>query len=104
MQSEYFVNCRVDKPPLESLSRMSRKVHVRFLGDKGGAIRLRYPTKRHRHYYMKYFDIERHKAIEIRDKILRVPGNRLFFGKEREFVFSVPELNLWVGIRQDAKE
>jgi len=25
---------------------MSRKVHVRFLGDKGGVIRLRYPTKK----------------------------------------------------------
>jgi hypothetical protein len=32
-------------PPSESLSRMSRKVQVRFLGDKGGVIRLRYPTK-----------------------------------------------------------
>jgi hypothetical protein len=32
-------------PPLESLSRMSRKVQVRFLGDKGGVTRLSYPTK-----------------------------------------------------------
>ena len=31
-------------PPLESLSRMSRKVQVRFLGDKGGVTRLSYPT------------------------------------------------------------
>jgi hypothetical protein len=29
----------------ESLSRMSRKVQVRFLGDKGGEIRLRYSTR-----------------------------------------------------------
>jgi hypothetical protein len=32
-------------PASESLSRMRRKLQVRFLGDKGGAIRLRYPTK-----------------------------------------------------------
>ena len=31
--------------PSESLSRMNRKVQVRFLGDKGGVIRLSYPTK-----------------------------------------------------------
>jgi hypothetical protein len=31
-------------PASESLSRMRRKLQVRFLGDKGGAIRLRYPT------------------------------------------------------------
>jgi len=31
-------------PPLESLSRMMGNYHVRFLGDKGGVIRLRYPT------------------------------------------------------------
>jgi hypothetical protein len=30
--------------PSESLSRMNRKVQVRFLGDKGGVIRLSYPT------------------------------------------------------------
>lgn len=32
--------------PLESLSRMMGNYQVRFLGDKGGATRLRYPTKR----------------------------------------------------------
>ena len=53
---------------------------------------------------MKYIEKERQKAIEIRDKIFRDPGNGLFFGKEREFVLSEPELNLWEGIRQDAKD
>ena len=32
-------------PPLESLSRMRWKSHVRFLGDEGGVIRLSYLTK-----------------------------------------------------------
>ena len=53
---------------------------------------------------MKYIDKERKKAIEIRDKIFRDPGNGLFFGKEREFVLSEPILNLWEGIRQDTKD
>jgi len=53
---------------------------------------------------MKYIDRERQKAIEIRDRIFRDPGNGLFFGKEREFVLSAPDLNLWEGIRQDAKD
>ena len=30
--------------PLESLSRMMGNYQVRFLGDKGGVIRLSYPT------------------------------------------------------------
>ncbi|MBA7541128.1 hypothetical protein ES705_33435 [subsurface metagenome] len=53
---------------------------------------------------MKYIDKERQKAIEIRDKIFKDPGNGIFFGKEREFVLSEPELNLWEGIRQDAMD
>ena len=53
---------------------------------------------------MKYIDRERQKATEIRDNIFRDPGNGLFFGKEREFVLSEPELNLWEGIRQDTKD
>jgi hypothetical protein len=53
---------------------------------------------------MKYIDRERQKAIEIRDRIFRDPGNGLFFGKEREFVLFAPDLNLWEGIRQDAKD
>jgi len=32
-------------PPFEDLSRMMGNYQVRFLGDKGGVIRLRYPTK-----------------------------------------------------------
>ena len=53
---------------------------------------------------MKYIDVEREKAIRIRDKIFRDPGNGVFYGEEREFVLSEPELNLWEGIREDAKE
>ena len=53
---------------------------------------------------MKYIDKERQKAVEIRDRIFKDPGNGLFFGKEREFVLSEPDLNLWEGIRQDVKE
>ena len=52
---------------------------------------------------MKYIEKERLKAINIREGIFGDPGNGLFFGKEREFVLSEPELNLWEGIRQDAK-
>jgi len=33
-------------PPSESLSRMMGNYQVRFLGDKGGVIRLSYPTKK----------------------------------------------------------
>jgi hypothetical protein len=32
-------------PPLENLSRMMGNYQVRFLGDKGGEIRLSYPTE-----------------------------------------------------------
>lgn len=53
---------------------------------------------------MKYIDKERQKACEIRDRIFKDPGNGLFFGKEREFVLSEPELNLWEGVRQDSKD
>ena len=53
---------------------------------------------------MKYIDKERQKAVEIRNRIFKDPGNGLFFGKEREFVLSEPDLNLWEGIRQDTKD
>ncbi|ASB49163.1 PGN_0703 family putative restriction endonuclease [Alkalitalea saponilacus] len=53
---------------------------------------------------MKYIEIERQKAIRIRDQIFRDPGNGIFFGKEREFVLSEPLLNLWEGIRFDVKD
>lgn len=41
---EYYYRV-VAIPPFRSLSRMSRKVQVRFLGDKGGVTRLSYPTQ-----------------------------------------------------------
>ena len=43
-----LVYCRVSaswRTPFESLSRMMGNYQVRFLGDKGGATRLSYPTK-----------------------------------------------------------
>jgi hypothetical protein len=48
---------------------------------------------------MKYIDKERQKAVKIRNRIFKDPGNGLFFGKEREFVLFEPDLNLWEGIR-----
>ncbi len=46
--------------PFESLSRMSRKVQVRFLGDKGGVIRLSYPTRIYKYSKIEFtFDILR---------------------------------------------
>jgi len=41
---EYFYRVVITLP-FRSLSRLSRKVQVRFIGDKGGVTRLRYPTK-----------------------------------------------------------
>jgi hypothetical protein len=52
---------------------------------------------------MKYIDKERQKAIDMRNNIFRDPGYGIFFGKKWEFVLSEPELNLWEGIRHDAK-
>lgn len=51
---------------------------------------------------MKYREDQRNKAIEIRNKLFRDPGNGIFMGKEREFVLEDPILNLWEGIRFDA--
>ena len=52
---------------------------------------------------MKYREKERRKAVEIRNKIFKDPGNGMFFGKEREFVLEEPSLNLSEGIREDVK-
>ena len=53
---------------------------------------------------MTYRERERKKAISIRDSMFKDPGNGIFFGKERDFVLNEPALNLWEGIREDAKE
>jgi hypothetical protein len=49
-------------------------------------------------------DRERQKAVKYRDAIFRDPGSGIFFGKERDFVLQDPSLNLWDGIREDAKQ
>lgn len=53
---------------------------------------------------MNYKEIQRKKQEEKRDIIFRDGGKGQFKGKEREFVLSIPELNLWEGIREDAIE
>ena len=44
------------------------------------------------------------KAIKIRDKLFRDPGDGVFFKKGREFVLKDAVLNLWAGIRMDAQD
>ena len=51
-----------------------------------------------------YREAERQRAIQIRDALFKDPGAGLFFGKERDFVLQDPALNLWAGIREDAKD
>ena len=53
---------------------------------------------------MSYREKERRKAIRLRDKILRDPGDGIFFNKKRDFVLNDATLNLWAGIRVDAQE
>lgn len=53
---------------------------------------------------MSYREDQRQKAIQLRDAMFKDPGNGLFFGKERNFVLKDPSLNLWEGIREDAKQ
>lgn len=53
---------------------------------------------------MNYREEQRQRALSTRDDLFKDPGTGLFFGKEREFVLKVPSLNLWAGIRDDAKE
>lgn len=53
---------------------------------------------------MSYREKERKKAIMLRDKILRDPGDGVFFKKKRDFVLNDATLNLWAGIRFDAQE
>lgn len=53
---------------------------------------------------MSYQESERQKAVAMRHAFFGDPGNGQFLGKKREFVLARPELNLWEGIRNDAKE
>ena len=51
---------------------------------------------------MKYREEQRQRAIKIRDKLFKDPGDGLYKNKKRVFVLSKPDLNLWSGIREDA--
>lgn len=53
---------------------------------------------------MSYREDQRRKAVQIRDALFRDPGSGVFYGKERDFVLKDPSLNLWDGVREDAKE
>lgn len=53
---------------------------------------------------MSYYDEQRKRAEAIREEMFSDPGQGVFRGKPREFVLSEPALNLWAGIRDDAKE
>lgn len=53
---------------------------------------------------MSYREKERKRSIQLRDKILRDPGDGLFFNKKRDFVLNDATLNLWAGIRADARD
>ena len=52
---------------------------------------------------MNYREKQRQRAVSIRDDLFKDPGTGIFFGKERDFVLKDPSLNLWAGIRDDAK-
>jgi hypothetical protein len=52
---------------------------------------------------MSYREDQRRRAVSSRDALFKDPGTGLFFGKQRDFVLKDPSLNLWAGIRDDAK-
>lgn len=52
---------------------------------------------------MSYREDQRQRAVSTRETLFKDPGTGLFYGKEREFVLKDPSLNLWAGIRDDAK-
>lgn len=53
---------------------------------------------------MSYLEDQRKKAITLRKELFEDKLLGIYKGKEREFVLSIPELNLWEGIRQPAIE
>lgn len=53
---------------------------------------------------MSYREDERQKAVKIRDELFKDSGSGVFLGKARDFVLKDPSLNLWAGIREDAKQ
>lgn len=52
---------------------------------------------------MSYREDQRRRAVTTRDALFKDSGTGLFFGKQRDFVLKDPSLNLWAGIRDDAK-
>jgi hypothetical protein len=53
---------------------------------------------------MNYREGQRQKAIDNREFLFKDPGSGIFSGKARPFVLKDPSLNLWDGIREDAKQ
>jgi len=52
---------------------------------------------------MSYREDQRRRAVATREALFKDPGTGIFFGKQRDFVLKDPSLNLWAGIRDDAK-
>ena len=52
---------------------------------------------------MTYREHQRKRAVSTRDALFKDTGAGLFSGKQRDFVLKDPSLNLWAGIRDDAK-
>jgi len=50
-----------------------------------------------------YKEDQRRRAVSTRDALFKDPGTGLFSGKQYDFVLKDPSLNLWAGIRDDAK-
>jgi hypothetical protein len=54
-------------------------------------------------HIMSYREDQRKKAIQYRNSLFRDPGGGVFRGSERDFILKDASLNLWSGIREDAK-
>ena len=61
-------------------------------------------VNRCKEHIVSYLEDQRQKAVQIRDALFRDPGSGLFNGKARNFVLKDQSLNLWDGIREDAKQ
>ncbi len=51
---------------------------------------------------MSYIETQRKKAVGLRDKIFKDPGDGVFKKIKREFVLQEAALNIWAGVREDA--
>ncbi len=50
---------------------------------------------------MNYKELQRQKAVRLKDALFGDPGGGIYKQVPREFVLSKPELNLWPGFRED---